>query len=252
MLARFKSGMTFSNTIALVALFVALGGTGYAAVTLPKNSVGGAQIKKAAVTGSDIKNRAVTAQKIRNNAISGAKVKNGTLTVLDLKPGTIPTGGAGTAGPQGPQGPQGEQGLPGTPGADGADGADGTALAYARVGATGVLDAGTPSQNKNVVQENFQHDAVAGATTTGPGIYCVGGLPFTLRSVQVTADSAMAASTTNMIASVAVQRGNNLGNCDAGHQQARVSILAVDQTNAPTLTNHGFYIWFEGDPLPTP
>ena len=31
-------------TISLIALFVALGGTGYAAVALPRNSVGSAQV----------------------------------------------------------------------------------------------------------------------------------------------------------------------------------------------------------------
>ena len=50
--------------IALVALFIALGGTSYAAVTLPKNSVGAKQLKKNAVTGVKIKNGAVTAGKI--------------------------------------------------------------------------------------------------------------------------------------------------------------------------------------------
>ena len=50
--------------ISLIALFVALGGTSYAAMTLPTNSVGTNQIKKNAVTSSKIKNKAVTASKI--------------------------------------------------------------------------------------------------------------------------------------------------------------------------------------------
>ncbi len=37
--------------ISLIALFVALGGTTYAATSLPKNSVGTKQLKKNAVTG---------------------------------------------------------------------------------------------------------------------------------------------------------------------------------------------------------
>jgi hypothetical protein len=76
--------------IALIALFVALGGTGYAALKLPKNSVGTKQLK--------------------NNAVTGVKVKNGSLTSSDFKLGQIP------AGPQGPQGPQGAQGVQGVPG----------------------------------------------------------------------------------------------------------------------------------------
>jgi len=45
--------------ISLIALFVALGGTSYAAITLPKNSVGTKQIKNNAVTASKIKNGTV-------------------------------------------------------------------------------------------------------------------------------------------------------------------------------------------------
>jgi hypothetical protein len=50
--------------ISLIALFIALGGTTYAATSLRPNSVGTRQLKKNAVTSSKIKNRAVTAAKI--------------------------------------------------------------------------------------------------------------------------------------------------------------------------------------------
>ena len=50
--------------ISLIALFVALGGTSYAAMSLPTNSVGAKQLKKNAVTSSKIKNKAVSASKI--------------------------------------------------------------------------------------------------------------------------------------------------------------------------------------------
>lgn len=53
-----------SMIVALVALFVALGGSSYAAVALSKNSVGSKQLKKNAVTTSKIRNQAVTAGKI--------------------------------------------------------------------------------------------------------------------------------------------------------------------------------------------
>jgi hypothetical protein len=42
--------------ISVIALFVALGGTSYAAVHLPSNSVGTKQLKKNAVTSAKIKN----------------------------------------------------------------------------------------------------------------------------------------------------------------------------------------------------
>jgi hypothetical protein len=62
--------------IALIALFVALGGSSYAAInSLPKNSVGSKQLKKNAVTGVKIKNGAVTKSKINT---SGLTVPNAT------------------------------------------------------------------------------------------------------------------------------------------------------------------------------
>jgi hypothetical protein len=57
--------------IALIALFVALGGTSFAAINaLPKNSVGAKQLKKNAVTGVKIKKGAVTASKINPSGLT--------------------------------------------------------------------------------------------------------------------------------------------------------------------------------------
>jgi len=64
-------------------LFVALGGTTYAATNLPKNSVGAKQLKK----------NAVTSPKIKKGAVTGAKVKVGSLLAIDFKAGELPTGG---------------------------------------------------------------------------------------------------------------------------------------------------------------
>jgi hypothetical protein len=204
--------MTFANVLAVMALFIALGGTGYAALTLPKNSVGNKQIKK--------------------NAVTSSKVKNHSLKKVDFAKNQLP------AGKQGVQGPQGVAGAQGPTGPTGATGAAGEAVAYARVGADGTLSTGTPAQSKNVVQANIAH-------TASSGIYCIGGLSFAPASAVVTTDNADAMATSNQIASVAVQRGQTLNSCDATHQQARVVMNQVDQTNAPTLTDHGFYIWFE-------
>jgi hypothetical protein len=85
--------------VALLALSVALGGTGYAATKLPKNSVGSAQIKR--------------------NAVTGDKVDDGSLFVNDFAPGQIPKGPKGDVGPQGPAGPTGAQGGPGAQGPPG-------------------------------------------------------------------------------------------------------------------------------------
>jgi hypothetical protein len=73
------------NTIALLALFLALSGTTYAAATaLAPNSVGTAQLKKNAVTAVKIRKSAVTNPKIAKNAVTGAKVKDNSLTGADV------------------------------------------------------------------------------------------------------------------------------------------------------------------------
>jgi hypothetical protein len=95
-----------SMVVAVIALIVAMSGTGYAAATLATNSVGAKQLKKSAVTSS----------KMAKNAITSAKVKDGSLLSQDFKAGQLK---AGATGPQGPQGVKGEQGSigPAGPGA---------------------------------------------------------------------------------------------------------------------------------------
>ena len=89
--------------IALIALFVALGGTSYAAINaLPKNSVGTKQLKKNAVTSAKIKNKAVTAAKINT---SGLTVANAThATSADSATNATHATSATTAAPSGAAG----------------------------------------------------------------------------------------------------------------------------------------------------
>jgi hypothetical protein len=79
--------------VACLALLVALGGTSYAAITLPKNSVGAKQLKK--------------------NAITSPKIKDRSLLAKDFKRGQLPRGPKGNTGAQGVQGAQGIQGPAG-------------------------------------------------------------------------------------------------------------------------------------------
>jgi hypothetical protein len=55
--------------VALLALFIAMGGASYAAIKIPKNSVGSAQLKTNAVVSTKINSGAVTAKAIRNGAV---------------------------------------------------------------------------------------------------------------------------------------------------------------------------------------
>ena len=103
--------------LACLALGIALGGTGYAAVlNVPDGSVTTAKIKNGAVTTPKLKNDAVTIDKLAANAVVSANVKNGTLLKDDFKSGQLP------AGPPGPQGPQGPRGVPGPKGSPGVSG----------------------------------------------------------------------------------------------------------------------------------
>ena len=107
--------LTYANTIATLALFVALGGSSYAAFALPANSVGTKQLKKGAVT--------------------GAKVKPGSLKAEDFSANTKASL-KGAKGAPGSQGPQGMQGLPGPAGAKGDTGSVPSPEAWHTVGGT--------------------------------------------------------------------------------------------------------------------
>ena len=92
--------------ISLIALFMALGGTSYAAINaLPKNSVGTKQLKKNAVTGVKIKNGAVGAAKINP---SGLTVPNAAhATSADSATNATNAAHATTAGSAAPSGAAG-------------------------------------------------------------------------------------------------------------------------------------------------
>jgi hypothetical protein len=59
-----RERITYSNVVATMALFLAIGGVGYAAARLPRNSVGTRQIKKGAVTGLKVKKHTLTGKNI--------------------------------------------------------------------------------------------------------------------------------------------------------------------------------------------
>lgn len=59
MLRRLRARLTYANVMATTAMFIALGGSSYAAITLPRNSVGSNQIRKSAVGTSEVRNRSL-------------------------------------------------------------------------------------------------------------------------------------------------------------------------------------------------
>jgi hypothetical protein len=59
--------------VALLALFVSMGGTGYAVTKLPKRSVGPAQLRKNAVRGQHIKAGSITAAKLAKSTLASLR-----------------------------------------------------------------------------------------------------------------------------------------------------------------------------------
>lgn len=79
--------------VACIALITALGGSGYAAVQLPKNSVGAKQIERAAVGTKQLRNKAVTLNKINRKARAALRGRRGTAGAQGAQ------GQTGAAGP---------------------------------------------------------------------------------------------------------------------------------------------------------
>jgi hypothetical protein len=92
-MSRLRRHLSPALIVACLALLVAVGGTSYAQVGLPANSVGTKQLK--------------------NGAVVASKVKLRSLLARNFRPGQLP------------RGPQGAQGLPGAAGAQGPAGAKG-------------------------------------------------------------------------------------------------------------------------------
>jgi collagen triple helix repeat protein len=123
--------------LAIIALFVSLGGTGYAA-----SQLGSSPTAVAAKGGKKNKPKPKT-----------------------LRGPAGPKGVTGPNGPIGPTGPQGKEGTPGKEGKEGPKGEQGTAVAYATVKSTATLDAANSSGVVDVQRyTGFEH-----------GFYCLYG-----------------------------------------------------------------------------
>jgi hypothetical protein len=83
-LARLRERLTFANVTATGALFVALGGTSYAAITLPDNSVGTRQIRTGGVGKSEIQTGGVGQSEIRSGAVGKGEIKTGGVGASEL------------------------------------------------------------------------------------------------------------------------------------------------------------------------
>jgi hypothetical protein len=146
--------------VATLALFVALGGSAYAATQLPKNSVGAKQLKANAVTTAKLKNGAVTAAKIKNGTITGAKIDLGSLGTVPSATNAASATHATTAANA--TNAANASALGGSPPSAFATS---TVVLSASVDVAGVL---VPAKSDGIAKSNFEH--------AGEGFYCIHGL----------------------------------------------------------------------------
>jgi hypothetical protein len=197
--------------VAVIALLVALGGSGYAAValTLPANVVGTAQLK--------------------SNAVISSKVKDHSLLKVDFANGQVPAGPRGAPGAPGPPGTAGARGPTGPAGPTGT-----SATKWALVGRDGQLVAG--SSTSIVI------------TQTGAGEYYVNfGTAVTGHAIAVT--PAFRSGDLNFRGTLIAGICGNTGTsspadtiaCPFNNNTSTVFVSATDADNQ-TQNNHPFYI----------
>ncbi len=113
---RFRSHLSFANVMATMAVFIALGGTSYAAVMIT-----GADVRDGSLTGRDVRDSSLGASdvissslgtgEIRDGSLNGRDVRDsslgssdvidGSLLARDFRPGQLQPGPKGDQGPAG-------------------------------------------------------------------------------------------------------------------------------------------------------
>ena len=89
MFKKVRSRLSFSNVVAVIALFVALGGTSYAALRVGSkqiinNSIRSKDLRNGQVRTRDLKNSDVRTQDIRNNHVRSRDLRDGDVGTQDL------------------------------------------------------------------------------------------------------------------------------------------------------------------------
>ncbi len=119
--------------LSVVALFVSLGGTGYAATKIAKGSIGAKELKANAVTADKVRNGAL---RLRHFKASERGKLHGAAGARGLIGLTGPAGSRGLQGLVGPAGVRGLVGDQGVPGDQGLPGDQGAARASREIRAT--------------------------------------------------------------------------------------------------------------------
>ena len=96
-MSHLRRKLTYANVVATLALFVALGGSSYAALI---------------ITGASVKNGSLTGKDLKDNSVTSADVRNGSL-LKGLQGWTAASRPSGAEGPSRPSRRRGRKGGPG-------------------------------------------------------------------------------------------------------------------------------------------
>jgi hypothetical protein len=208
MLEVLRFRLTYANVMATIAVFIALGGSSYAALrvtgrNVPKDALTGADIKN--LTGKDVKDDSLTGADVKN--LTSADVTDGGLLAADFAPGQLA---------------KGETGAPGAPGAPGADGLPG------EDGAPGPSDAFANSFGQTAVPAPGAGSAEPYSRTLEPGSYVI--------SASFRAIASGGPTIVECTLAVADQGLHQVNlDLDATDDRKLVTLLATTTVDAPTV-----------------
>jgi hypothetical protein len=95
---RIRSRLSFANVTSMLALFIALGGTSYAAVNLTSNSVNKGHLRTNSVGKSEIRSRAVGPSEVATNAIGTSELRASAVGTTDVRDGSLEAADLSPAG----------------------------------------------------------------------------------------------------------------------------------------------------------
>jgi hypothetical protein len=87
--SRARDAMSFANVTSALALFIALGGTSYAAVSLSRDNVGSWHIRSGAVGKSEVRRSAVSASEIRRNGVRPSEIRRDAVGPSEIRPNAV-------------------------------------------------------------------------------------------------------------------------------------------------------------------
>jgi hypothetical protein len=215
-----RKRLTYANVMSTIAVFVALGGGAYAAVSSTPGAGG-------VIHGCYAK---------RNGALrlvaTGRKCSKRERAIAFNQ-----VGPAGSRGLSGPAGAPGKEGTSGKEGAQGKEGAPGSALAFAHVNADGTLDT---ANSKNVIDVRPSCGGPCSSPPSpGPAAFQCFRLAFTPQSAVASTEK----SSIETAARVEIPGDPNVGagGCAPGYASAEVFTF---NTKSGTAALAGFYVVF--------